>query len=324
MHIEAVVKLVSTIGVFLLGYAFVKYNCVILKGIHILLGKVSLGLHKLFGAKLQRASTKFTALANLNKKTKKYKFYSFFDNVLVVLELRQYGITVFGFVLFIAVVALILTIILQFILPMGVLVLLVLPAIFFLLVVVIKLSALTKQEKHEAMVMDAVDLIVSDVRGGIYNAIIRYTPNINAGIRQYFVEFIDNIQTKGFGFNVSMMILNERLGDEFSDFASKAIMYEEKADASMIEIFSGIVESNRQKRILRYENGIAFAQIRNVLYIATLAIVGYAIFCIMLDDFIRVFLTENIFGNILLIVDIVAYTCVLMYVTKLKSGSLEG
>ena len=51
-----------------------------------------------------------------------------------------------------------------------------------------------------------------------------------------------------------MGILNDKLGYNFTDFAQKAVLYEDKADETMEDIFSSIIETNRQRRTLRYIN----------------------------------------------------------------------
>ena len=136
------------------------------------------------------------------------------------------------------------------------------------------------------------------------------------------MNFIDDIQNKGYSFKQAMGILNDKLGANFTDFAQKAVLYEEKADETMEDIFSSIIETNRQRRTLRHVNNIKFSELRTQFVVSSLLIAGYAIFSTVFDPFIFQFLTQNAFGKLLLIGDIVIFAFVLSYLASIKAKSL--
>jgi Flp pilus assembly protein TadB len=194
-------------------------------------------------------------------------------------------------------------------------------AIFYLETTLFKLASVGKYEKREAEIMDAVDLLVSYIKSGVYNAIIRYKDSFHPDIKPYFLEFIDDVQNKGYGFKQAMLLLNDRLGMTFTEFAHKAILYEEKADKTMDDIFSSIIEVNRQRRSLRYINNIEFANLRTQFLVSFAAIIGYAIMSMFIDSWIRSFLFSS-GGIVMIVVDIIIVTVVLNYMAVIKSKSL--
>lgn len=304
-------------------YLFIYYNSRILaaigRGIKKIRGKIdsALGIH------VRRINKNMMRSAYLNKGSLTYKIYSFFENIIITMELARDGVTVAGLFLFIAFGCLIVTIVVASLLGMNLFIsILLFAAIFTLMLILFKFVSITKMEKREMMVMDAVDLLVSDVKDGVYNSIVRYRDSINPTIRPYFEDFIDDIQNKGFGFKQAMLQLNDNLGRNFSDFAHKAIMFEEKADGNLEEIFSSVVEVNRETRVLRYNTGRMFDNMQMQFAISAMIIIFYAAFQCLTDGFTLNFLMTNDLGKILLIADVVVVACVLAYITSLRTRDL--
>ena len=303
---------------------FVAFNKQILK----FFGKIKLIINnfivKTFGSKFRHADKKFKRKANIRNRGFANRVYRVFNNIIINLNLQKSGVTVFGLILFMIVTSLALTIVvaLVFNFEFG----LMIPMFGVALVgvfVVMEFKALGQKEKYEGEIMDAVDLLVSDVKGGIHNAIVRYMQSFHPDIRPYFKEFIENVNTKGLSFKSAMLILNDRLGITFSDFAHKAIIYEEKADAEFDDIFSSILEVNRHKRILRAKNNTAFSQIIMTFLVTFLAVAGYALYIAFTEPYVGNFLSHEIFGKILIIGDFLIFVVIIGYLTLLKSKSFE-
>lgn len=278
--------------------------------------------YKLFGKTLKQLQISFSRTADLNKYSFAYKVYHFFDELILNLDMKKDNVTVTGLLVFITSISLIGGIILSTLMSSVVLLLPITGAFFYLMVVVFRFLGLMRYEQRESEIMDAVDLLVSDIRGGIYNAILRYKDSFNPNIRPFFASFIDDIQNKGYSFKQAMGILNDKLGSNFTDFAQKAVLYEDKADETMEDIFSSIIETNRQRRTLRYINNIKFNELRTQFIVSFLLIIGYGVFSAVLDPFILEFLTQNTFGKCLLIGDIVVVAFVLSYLASIKAKSL--
>ena len=171
-------------------------------------------------------------------------------------------------------------------------------------------------------IMDAVDFLVSDIKGGVFNAMMRYEDSFNPDIRPYFSECIDDVKNKGASFEEAMLKLNAALGITFTDFAYKAIIYEAKADDGLEDLFSSIIETNRNKRNLRYINNIEFNNLK-VEFLGSMGIILlYVIYSVATDEFTRWFISTQAAGKILIIVDIIIVAVVMAFITSIKSKSL--
>lgn len=303
---------------------FVKFNRYILAWVAGVRAKIFAVFSKNYGGALRNANKTFRRTAFLNQDGLGYKIYRFFDDIIVDLNLTQNGVTVFGLLLFIAFVSLLLAIMAMIVLQLDIpLMLSAWFACFALVLVLFRFSALSKKEKRENAIMDAVDLLVSDVKGGVYNAITTYMDSFHPDIRIYFLEFVDNMTTKGLSFKSSMLVLNEKLGHTFSDFAHKAILYEEKADDEFDDIFSAILETNRHLRYLRVSNNMAFKNIMNTLTVSFMAIMAFAVYIIMTEPMVQTFLLYNAVGKFMILADVAIFVIVMGYLTGLRAKSFN-
>jgi hypothetical protein len=311
------------LGLIVFGlYCYIKFNAVLLGFLGRCVKKISAFFEKYFGSGLRRTQKKFKRSAYLSKSSLKYRIYRYFDEMIVNLDLHKDGVNVTGLILFVLLVSIIAGIIMTLALNLGGLIVAAIPALFALITIIFRLTSLTRMEKKEEIILDAIDLLVSDIRGGVYNGIIRYQNNFHPSIRYAFIDYIENRERKGYSGRQAMLILNEELGYTFSDFAQKAIMYEERADDSMDDIFSAIIDSNRHRRNLRYTNNIAFNKLRTQFIVASTVILGYCLFTLFYEPFIRSFLLTNFFGKILMIVDILIFAGVLSYLTSIKAKAI--
>jgi len=76
-------------------------------------------------------------------------------------------------------------------------------------------------------IMDAEDLICPLARDGVLVAIKKVLESdeyINADIRPFFVQFVENCENYGYSFRRAMEILNRQLGPKFDNFAKKAVI----------------------------------------------------------------------------------------------------
>lgn len=303
---------------------FVKFNKEVLRFIGFVGIKTSNFIAKYTSNGLRTAEKKFKRKVSLNRQGFLFKVYNWFNEIIINLNLQKSGVTVIGLLLFVAFISLLLTlgvgILLDF--NFGLYIAMYIASVI-LVMVVFRFLSLNNKDKIENEIMDATDLLVSDVKRGIYNAIVVYIPSIHPDIRPYFTEFVDNIMTKGLSFKAAMLVLNDNLGVTFSDFAHKAIMYEEKADNDFDDIFSAILEVNRHKRILRAKNNLAFGQLMTTFIISFLAVAGFALYSTFTEPYIQQFLMHDAFGKFMLIDDMVIFIFVMGYLTSLKAKSFE-
>lgn len=278
--------------------------------------------YRLLGKKIYTFNKRYDRKISLKRGSIPFRFNRFLKEIISNLGMAKDNVTPTGLLIFISSVSLALALLFSFwsgdygLLPVAFV------AVFFFIITLFHFLSLTRFERKEAEIMDTEDLIAMDVKGGVYNAIVRYRKAFHPNIRPYFEEFIDNVQYKGFSFKESMLILNGKLGDNFTSFAQKAILYEEKASEGMEDIFTTVVDINRQKRDLRYENNIKFASLRLEFIMSTGIIIFYAFFSMSIDPFISYFLSGTYFGKVMLIVDLIIVTAVLGYIASIKAKFL--
>lgn len=302
---------------------FIKYNLKVLAWITRTGSKIYKFFGKLFGKFSKTANQTMYRQATINQNTRVSAIYKYFDDMITDMDMHKDGVTVFGLIMFLLLVTLFFTIIATYLFNLGTLAIVAFIAIFYVDFTVLKIIVSTQVAHRESMILDAIDLLVSDIRGGVYNAIVRYKDNgINPEIGTYFNEFVNNITQNGWTFTQAMQMLNKELGTTFTDFATKAILYENNQDEDTLEIFSATVEMNANKRMLREENNNIFAQVRLTFWLCLILIVGSAVlFCAFDAAVANVFLHSSI-GRIMIVIDIFIVAFTLAKISALKNGKL--
>lgn len=303
-------------------FLFVKYNVYVLTFIARVRNKFLSVISKKIGRGVNIANKQFKRTAFLNQERLLFKIYRYFDDIIVNSNLTKDGVTVMGLLIFIGFLSLLITVGITIFFNLGGLAIISFVVVFIFVTVMFRFNSLSKIEHREAIIMDAVDLMVSDVKGGVFNAIVRYMDSFHPDIRPYFLECVDNVRNRGLGFKQSMLILNDRLGYSFSDFCQKAIIYEEKADDTLDDLFSTILERNRQRRLLRSRNNIAFRAIMTTLEVSYVAIGAFAIFTLVTEPTIFDFIVNNPFGKLMILADILLLAVVMGYLSGLRAKSL--
>lgn len=251
------------------------------------------------------------------------KLYNWINEQLIAAGMKRVGVTPVGYMLFWGTISAITAIVIGIICNLNVFLYVV---IFFILVAVFLVATRVfvagKMEKREADVMDALDLIIPEIGSGVKNAIARYVDNFSPSLQQDFKIFLSNIQDRGMSFEDAMFILADSLGNIFKDFAQKAVFYEALGEEDMRGIFDDIVETNRQRRELRYNNNLEFGVLRLSFVISSGITIGYFIFLMATDWFSRYFFLTTIWGNILLVAIVLTIFGVLSYIATIKSRAI--
>lgn len=278
--------------------------------------------YKHIGSKVRRWNISMERATIIKKDGFNAKINRYFKDMITNLDMDKDNVTPAGLITFLIFIDVGITAIFVYLVGEWTLAVPTFCAVLYFEIVIFKFFGLMRFEQKEARIMDVEDLIAMDIKGGVYNAIVRYYKSFHPSMRPYFEEFVDNIRLKGYPFRQAMQILNDQLGPTFNDFAKKAIQYEEKADDDMVEIFSSVVDMNRNRRTLRQENNKKFRELRTEFLLSIAIIAGYFVFAIFSDDFFRHFFSDVYFGKVLLICDIVAIAWVLAYIAAIKAKFL--
>ena len=259
----------------------------------------------------------------LNRTSIVSRVYWFLNDLVITLDLKLSGVTPFGFLVFWAFVAAIVSVLLSTILGMGFVG--VVPLFFVSLVlelILIRVAVSERVEKREACVMDAIDLIIPELRNGVKNAILLHKENFSPLIVNDFNEFDVNVNKRKMSFEDAMLVLSDTLGMLFRDFAQKAISYESCGDVDMLDIFVEIIETNRLRRELRDINNTKYAQIRRDFVVSSILMIAYGAYTMMTDEFTRNALTNTTWGKFLVLFMVVDTVSVLAFISLIKSKSL--
>lgn len=251
------------------------------------------------------------------------KLYDWINEQIVAVGLKRIGVSPVGYFLFWTLLAAVADVwVIWF---SGIRLVFLLPLFILFLVcslVTTRVIVSERIEYREGVIMDALDLIIPEVKGGIKNAILKYTDNFDVSIRGDFRAFITNMQDRGYSFNDAMFILADNLGEVFRDFAQKAIYFEAIGEPDMQTIFDDIIETNRLRRDLRTTNRQEFKVLKVSFVASCLMVFGYFLFLMATDSFSRYFFLHTTIGNIALIVSLVIVFSVLSYLSTVKSRTL--
>lgn len=251
------------------------------------------------------------------------KAYYWINEQLVASGLKRAGVTPVGYILFWLSVSAVITIVTAFTTNLrGILVLITFIALFIVFLTLTRVFVSSQMERRENEIMDALDLIIPELGSGVKRAIAMYVDNFAPSIQGEFKVFLSNIQDRGYTFPDAMYILSDNLGMIFRDFAQKAISYEAQGDKEMLGVFDDIVETNRQRRELRYINASTFRSLRLSFSLSSLIVVIYFIIMMASDGFSRYFFLTTDLGVFLLVVILLIIFGVFSYIATIKSREL--
>lgn len=323
-YIPAVVTdLLCVIVILLLCVLFMHYNVAILRGCMHLLQKMQEFVIRITSRTASEANRKMHQLTAIKQASRTSKIVSKLDDLIVNMDLYKDGVTAFGLLTFLAVISLLITLMLSIIFDFGVLFPLAFVAVAYVVYTIFNVMAGSKIEHREALIMDVEDLLVSDIRDGVYNAIVRYKDTaISPEIAIYFQRFVENVSQNGWSFEQAMHQLEQELGPTFTDFATKAIIYEQTADKDTLDVFSAVIDTNAHKRHLREQNNIVFGQVRLAFFLCLIIVIVSAVLMCATDANIKGFFATSMFGRGMIIGDVFIIAWALAKLSALKNQRL--
>ena len=169
-----------------------------------------------------------------------------------------------------------------------------------LITIFVMRSQKLKAEKMES-IMDAEDMICPLAHEGVFAAIKKVMQNedyLHEGIRPYFAQFINNCENNGFSFRQAMELLNRQLGNNFDNFAKKAIVFEYNERKGMADIFMDVVDENAILREVNIKKDKAFRKMNRDFLIKTLIIVLFFLYALSIPEF-RTAMIETAAGKVI-------------------------
>lgn len=269
-----------------------------------------------------RKEQKLRRELTLTGKVGTYKDYNKYAELLTAFGLTEQGVTVTGFKFGLRILYVCLSLVFILLLDLGLLtIIFVYPVMAKLVFTLVRMRASSYKDRRERAIMDAIDIIVSDIDAGIEVAIRQYIDVFDKSIRNELLTFINNID-HNMSFRDAMTILNNSLGSTFTDFAEKAKVYEIEEREGTKEMFTETVEINSIKRDLKFKQDSKFAEFKLTFYISVCLVGGFFLMSVLAQPFVQWFYFQSLFGKILLLIDILIITFVISYLDIIKSKEL--
>ena len=315
-----VIDLLTVVLILVLCILFVRYNVPMLRAGAHLLQKLHTLLIRLTSRTATEANRKMHQMSAIKRGSKAGILVSKLDDLIVNMDLYKDGVTAFGLLAFFAVTSLIVTFLFTLIFDFGTLLPLAYVAVAYVVYTIFNVMACNKIERREALIMDVEDLLVSDISDGVYNAIVRYKDTaMSPEIAIYFQQFVENVAQNGWSFAQAMRQLEQELGPSFTDFATKAIIYEQTADKDALDMFSAVIDTNAHKRHLREQNNIVFGQVRLAFFLCLVIVIVAALLMCAGDANIMGFFSRSIYGRTMIVADIFIVAWSLAKLSALKN-----
>lgn len=212
------------------------------------------------------------------RKSKKYAFYNFINEVLAVFQLKERGITVEGFCIGIVViwflVGLLFTIVSTNLVFVFIIPLLAVPTT----IAGIFLASRVGVRRRKRMLLDSMDLVCAVMSDGILSAVKGCLMQFPDEVRPYFEHFIKNIELLNMSVPDAVRTLNREVGSLYDEFCSSVIIYEENRATGLSTLFNFYIEENaktleRDRAIKRMSDAVNmdfFASIGAVILFAAI------------------------------------------------------
>lgn len=287
--------------------------------LHEILASLTGGAVKTAGQYREKTAIEFRRMSLDDKrKSMKYRYYCFINEVLSSFGMRERGVNVEGFS--VALVAASIAI--------GLLVALLTASFWYaiLLPIIILPTAIAfiflgsrmRVRKRKVELLDAMDILCAVMTDGFLKAVKESMSQFPESIRDYFKKFVSNVELLNMSVPQAINTLNEEIGSLYDEFCDTVITYEANRAKGMETLFNFYISENgktqaRDRKIKRLSDSA------NMDYFASLAVI--VLFGIFTSKFIGgdASLWGTPIGKIVLILLVLGAVGVFIYVQYLLS-----
>lgn len=206
------------------------------------------------------------------RKSKKYKYYCFMNEMLDTFQFKERGVTVEGIT--IGLLAIWLAIAMLFgILLSNVAIIILLPILAFPTTIAgMFLASRVGVRRRKQMFLDSMDILCSVMSDGFLKAVKNSMLQFPEEVRPYFDRFIKNVELLNFSLPDAVRQLNREVGSLYDEFCDTVITYEANHAAGMETLFNFYIEENaktleRDRAIKRMSDAV------NLDYFASLGVI---------------------------------------------------
>lgn len=309
------------IGIAILGYFLMRT----LTGVK-LMPLVSDILHALTGHAVNsvdkyrdNAATEFARMSlHKKRKSKKYRYYCFVNDMLAAYGLKNYGINVEGATISVFLIVMVLCIILAAI-NQNLAYAIFLPLLLMPLILALTfLGSRVKVRRRKQDLLDSMDMICSVMSDGFLLAIKNNLEQFPESVRFYFEKFVKNVELLNISVPDAIGILNSDVGSLYDDFCASVINYEASRANGLETIFNFYIIENAQT-LERDRKLKRMSDTANMDYFASLGLI--CLFGLFANSIMGS--SESIwvtpFGKFVLIALVVAAVAIFIYIQYLLS-----
>ncbi|MEG2263368.1 MAG: hypothetical protein RSC43_01010 [Clostridia bacterium] len=178
-----------------------------------------------------------------------WKYYSFVEDLLSSLKIKQYGITVEGMTVLAVLIAALITALTQLIMPGVFMFVVVIIIVYVSLLAALYLASRIGAQNRKRDTLNTIDILCSVMQDGLLIAVETSMNLIPHGVKPYFTKFLRNVNNLNYSVEEAVTILNSDMGQAFDEFCETAIIYERDRAPGMEMLFSFIVENNAKESL---------------------------------------------------------------------------
>lgn len=290
-----------------IGFNLKKFISDTTKGIFTATGNTLLKIHN---KNLQKA-------AITSKKTfAKSKTYK--DISQIIFDLGLNDVTVEGFICSLVLASLIVGIVILLVTRSIILFIFLSGSTLVLLYTVAYMMASEGHFKREFAIMDAIDLIIVNMKDGVLKAVKEQIDLFDPLIQPDMQMFIDDMYEYKIPVAEALDSLGERLGPSFTKFKEKAKEFEEKGRAGMLETFADDMNENMYRRMDLREllDTLREANTGFALAMCVCGFLGFAI--IGSNEALRNALFTTTIGQVVIVINIILIIAAFAYIQSLR------
>lgn len=262
-------------------------------------------------------------VGKINEKKSKVKLYKFLNELIIDLEIREYGITPYELLFLV----MLLTFLGQLLFCTVVFkqALMVIPIYPILVVGVFCVMYTQANVAHDARieaVYEAENIICNNIQLGVVPAVRSSIDMMPKEVRGEFIEFLDNVESKNYHIKTALMALNNSLGSVQDDFIKKCIVYETEEERGIQGMFKDVVEVNNIKLEMRTEMKRQFEKVVQDFIISQCMIFIFLAGVLAIYPNVREFYFTNGLGQIIIAIDLLLMIIEYVFITWLRAREL--
>lgn len=301
------VRIVLAAAILVVGYLFLRSYTKIYLG-ELLLTKFL----QLFGfstkwlqdAARDRATKSKLRFSRENKaqreKDKLYQYYTFVDDILVSMHLREIGITVEGFTIVCGMIAILISVLCWFVVKSIFMVLIVFGIVYVALLASMYLKSRMGAMERKKYLLTTIDMLCSNMSDGILKAVQDNIRLIHPSVRPIFQRFIRNVTVLNVSTEDAVIALNNELGSTFDVFCETVILYERDRAPGMDVLFSFIVADNAKETLRDVKIQRSSDKVIKDFFASCAILLGVMLYTILSFDFVGQFYASSL-GQFILI-----------------------